>query len=214
MKVSDALLEGATRWRDTGWVVVEHLDACVGHAVRGVRALTSGFAAPHPHERNHSAVAQQTTTTLVDDLDDTLAANETVAFGLDGTDYEIDLNAEHATALREDLAPRRQPPRRTPRASALGRPGRAWMRPYPVAPTSPNRSMSAEAARSTWNVTAPVARPSSCCRGSGTPATSGRPPRRIRRPSPPGSPPSRGSAATTVPGRTCPPSSRTAAESK
>ncbi len=132
MKVSDALLEGATRWRDTGWVVVEHLDACVGHTVRGVRALTSGFAGPHPHERNHSAVAQQTTTTLVDDLDDTLAANETVAFGLDGTDYEIDLNAEHATALREDLATwvdharrtsgrSRRFPARTPQRTAANR---------------------------------------------------------------------------------------------
>ena len=49
-------------------------------------------------------MAQQTTTTLVDDLDDTVTAEETVSFGVDGTAYEIDLSAEHATALRADLA--------------------------------------------------------------------------------------------------------------
>ncbi len=156
MKVSDALLEGATRWRDTGWVVVEHLDACVGHAVRGVRALTSGFAAPHPHEMNHSAVAQQTTTTLVDDLDDTLAANETVAFGLDGTDYEIDLNAEHATALREDLATWVDHARRT-----SGRSRRSPARtPQPTGST-PSRSGTGRAATATRSPTAAASPPPS-----------------------------------------------------
>jgi hypothetical protein len=32
------------------------------------------------------------------------AAEGTVRFGLDGTDYEIDLNAGHAQALRDGLA--------------------------------------------------------------------------------------------------------------
>lgn len=41
---------------------------------------------------------------LIDDLDESPAA-ETVLFGLDGTHYEIDLNAEHARQLRESLAP-------------------------------------------------------------------------------------------------------------
>jgi len=49
-------------------------------------------------------VAQQTTTTLVDDLDDNVTAEETIRFGLDGTEYEIDLSAENAASLREDLA--------------------------------------------------------------------------------------------------------------
>lgn len=49
-------------------------------------------------------MAQQTTITLVDDLDETLPAAETVRFGVDGTSYEIDLSAEHAAALREDVA--------------------------------------------------------------------------------------------------------------
>ena len=41
---------------------------------------------------------------LVDDLDGG-EADETVGFGLDGTRYEIDLSAAHASELREELAP-------------------------------------------------------------------------------------------------------------
>jgi Lsr2 len=48
-------------------------------------------------------VAQKVQTLFVDDIDGT-AAEGTVRFGLDGTDYEIDLNAEHAQALRDALA--------------------------------------------------------------------------------------------------------------
>jgi len=49
-------------------------------------------------------VAQKTTVQLVDDIDGSVAA-ETVAFGLDGSSYEIDLSEEHSTALRDALAP-------------------------------------------------------------------------------------------------------------
>ena len=49
------------------------------------------------------SVAQKVQTLLVDDLDGR-AAEGTVRFGIDGTDYEIDLNAEHAQALRDALA--------------------------------------------------------------------------------------------------------------
>jgi len=48
-------------------------------------------------------VAQKIQTLLIDDLDGS-AAEDTVRFGLDGTEYEIDLNAEHARALRDALA--------------------------------------------------------------------------------------------------------------
>jgi len=48
-------------------------------------------------------VAQKIQTLFIDDLDGT-AAEGTVRFGLDGTEYEIDLNAEHAQALRDALA--------------------------------------------------------------------------------------------------------------
>jgi len=48
-------------------------------------------------------MAQKVQTLLIDDLDGG-EADSTVRFGLDGTDYEIDLNTEHAEALRDALA--------------------------------------------------------------------------------------------------------------
>jgi hypothetical protein len=48
-------------------------------------------------------MAQKVHIVLEDDLDGS-EATETVSFGLDGTNYEIDLNDENATALREALA--------------------------------------------------------------------------------------------------------------
>jgi hypothetical protein len=48
-------------------------------------------------------VAQKVQTLFTDDLDGS-EAEGTVRFGLDGTDYEIDLNARHAQALRDALA--------------------------------------------------------------------------------------------------------------
>ena len=48
-------------------------------------------------------MAQKIQTLFIDDLDGS-EADSTVRFGLDGTDYEIDLNAEHAQALRDALA--------------------------------------------------------------------------------------------------------------
>ena len=49
-------------------------------------------------------MAQKVQTLVVDDIDGS-AAEGTVRFGLDGTDYEIDLNAKNAQALRDALAP-------------------------------------------------------------------------------------------------------------
>ena len=48
-------------------------------------------------------MAQKVNILLVDDIDES-EASETVAFGLDGTSYEIDLNDEHAAQLRDALA--------------------------------------------------------------------------------------------------------------
>jgi len=48
-------------------------------------------------------MAQKIQTFFIDDLDGS-EADGTVRFGLDGTDYEIDLNAEHAQELRDALA--------------------------------------------------------------------------------------------------------------
>lgn len=48
-------------------------------------------------------MAQKHIVQLIDDLDQGEAA-ETVSFGLDGTNYEIDLSAKNATRLRDSLA--------------------------------------------------------------------------------------------------------------
>jgi Lsr2 len=50
-----------------------------------------------------SVVAQKIQTVFIDDLDGS-EAEGTVRFGLDGAEYEIDLNAEHALALRDALS--------------------------------------------------------------------------------------------------------------
>jgi Lsr2 len=75
-------------------------------------------------------VAQKIQTLFIDDIDGS-EAEGTVRFGLDGADYEIDLNAKHADALRKaltkyiDAARRstgtaRRPARAGRRASASG----------------------------------------------------------------------------------------------
>ena len=48
-------------------------------------------------------MAQKVQTLFIDDIDGS-AAEGTVRFGLDGTEYEIDLNAEHSQQLRDALA--------------------------------------------------------------------------------------------------------------
>ncbi len=48
-------------------------------------------------------MATETTTRLVDDLDGS-DADDTVSFALDGATYEIDLNEENASRLRDALA--------------------------------------------------------------------------------------------------------------
>jgi Lsr2 len=63
-------------------------------------------AARRPHDRRH-AVAQKTLVQLVDDLDGRPITNgrgETVRFGLDGKNYDIDLSAKNAAKLRDTLA--------------------------------------------------------------------------------------------------------------
>ena len=48
-------------------------------------------------------MAQKVQTLVIDDIDGS-AAEGTVRFALDGTDYEIDLSAEHARQMRDTLA--------------------------------------------------------------------------------------------------------------
>jgi len=47
-------------------------------------------------------MAQKIQTLFIDDIDGT-EAEGTVRFGLDGTEYEIDLNEAHSTELRKSL---------------------------------------------------------------------------------------------------------------
>jgi nucleoid-associated protein Lsr2 len=67
-------------------------------------------------------MAQKIQTLFIDDLDGS-EAEGTVRFGLDGTEYEIDLNAEHAQALRDALARYVRAARRA--GGAARRPARA-----------------------------------------------------------------------------------------
>jgi Lsr2 len=76
-----------------------------------------------PH--NGDAVAQKIQTVFIDDLDGS-DADETVRFGLDGTEYEIDLNAGHTQALRDALAPYIRAARRV--SGAARRPARSARR--------------------------------------------------------------------------------------
>lgn len=48
-------------------------------------------------------MAKKVTVTLVDDFDGDSPAEETVEFGLDGKNFEIDLSTDHAGELRSDL---------------------------------------------------------------------------------------------------------------
>jgi hypothetical protein len=69
-------------------------------------------------------MAQRIQTLLIDDLDGGEAAG-TVRFGLDGTEYEIDLSAAHSDELRQALALYLAHARRTGTARSAARTRRA-----------------------------------------------------------------------------------------
>jgi putative intracellular protease/amidase len=71
-------------------------------------------------------VAQKIQTLFIDDLDGS-PAEGTVRFGLDGTEYEIDLNEKHAKALRDALASYVSAARRA--SGSARRPARTGRRP-------------------------------------------------------------------------------------
>ncbi|MGH3966503.1 MAG: histone-like nucleoid-structuring protein Lsr2, partial [Pseudonocardiaceae bacterium] len=58
---------------------------------------------PTARQTGEMSMAQKVAVLLIDDISGE-PADETVRFGLDGKDYEIDLTAKHALALRENLA--------------------------------------------------------------------------------------------------------------
>ena len=70
-------------------------------------------------------MAQKIQTLLIDDIDGS-AAEGTVRFGLDGAEYEIDLNAGHARELRDAPARYVDAARR---ADGSARRRAAWTRP-------------------------------------------------------------------------------------
>src|SRR5271154_6945920 len=78
------------------------------------------------NEWNGVHVAQKIQTLFIDDIDGS-EAEGTVRFALDGAEYEIDLNAKHADALRKALAKYIDAARRS--AGAARRPARGGRRP-------------------------------------------------------------------------------------
>jgi hypothetical protein len=79
-------------------------------------------------------MAQKIQTLLIDDLDGG-EAQGTLRFGLDGAEYEIDLSAKHAEALRKALEPYVSAARRAP-GSAARRQGRNGRRAATAGPDS------------------------------------------------------------------------------
>ena len=71
-------------------------------------------------------MAQKVQTLLIDDLDGK-EAEGTVRFGLDGAEYEIDLSAKNAGAMRKALEPYVSAARRAS-GSVARRPGRSGRR--------------------------------------------------------------------------------------
>jgi hypothetical protein len=79
-------------------------------------------------------MAQKVQTLLIDDLDGG-QADDTVRFGLDAAEYEIDLSAKHAEAMRKALEPYVSAARRAS-GSAARRPGRNGRRAATAGPDS------------------------------------------------------------------------------
>ena len=106
------------------WCVSAAADSA-GAAVR-LSGLDIYAGAPETgSERNRASVAQKIQTLFIDDLDGS-AAEGTVRFSLDGTEYEIDLNARHTQELRDALARYAGAARRV--GAAARRPGRGARR--------------------------------------------------------------------------------------
>ena len=70
-------------------------------------------------------MARKVQVILSDDLDDSISADETVSFALDGTTYEIDLSEKNANEMRDALgkyvSAARKVSSRGTRASGAGR---------------------------------------------------------------------------------------------
>jgi Lsr2 len=96
-----------------------------------------------------AAMATKITVSLEDDLDGG-PADETVRFGLEGTEYEIDLNKKNAAAFRRRLAPfieharragrgQRRRPTRSASSRERGSEIRAWAKDHGIAVSARGR---------------------------------------------------------------------------
>ena len=89
------------------------IEKMAAHVQRTARNVNGGLLRPYSesivyayalfNEWNGVHVAQKIQTLFIDDIDGS-EAEGTVRFALDGAEYEIDLNAKHAEALRKALA--------------------------------------------------------------------------------------------------------------
>ena len=90
-----------------------------------------------------ATMAQRVTVELEDDIDGG-PADETLRFGLDGSDYEIDLSKRNASTFRRQMAPyvdharkagrgQRRRPARTPSSRERSGDIRAWARAQGIA---------------------------------------------------------------------------------
>jgi hypothetical protein len=90
-----------------------------------------------------ATMAQRVTVELEDDLDGG-PADQTLRFGLDGTDYEIDLSTSNAATFRQQIAPYldharkagrapRRRPARTPSSRERSGDIRAWAKDQGIA---------------------------------------------------------------------------------
>ena len=95
-----------------------------------------------PHKREAFIVAQKVEVTLIDDLDNG-KADETITFGLDGTQYEIDLSSANAKKLRSSLTRYVDAARKDSAARSIRRVGRK------TAPSGPNTADVREWAKAT-----------------------------------------------------------------
>ena len=98
--------------------------------LRDLPAKTAYTSALTISERTRAAVARKIQTLLIDDLDGS-ATEDTVRFGLDGAEYEIDLNAGHARELRNGLARYADAGRRV--SASTRRPARSGRKAQPNA---------------------------------------------------------------------------------
>ena len=96
----------------------------IGGLLRPIRKIHYAYALFN--EWNGVHVAQKIQTLFIDDIDGS-EAEGTVRFALDGAEYEIDLNAKHAEALRKALSRYVEAARRSS-GTAARRPARAGRR--------------------------------------------------------------------------------------